>query len=129
MTEHQKRLAIIFVTVVIGILLLLHSKRGSAGAAVGSDYTLPTVSGPSLGPMYSGGGQGAVYVIPGLNLQGPNLNMIGACCSDCMQSDPYATPTYAGPSYTFNQGNAGASIYNYSALYQNQGAVMYGGPA
>lgn len=114
MTERDKRISIIVGTVILAVLLLLFFKRGAgAGAAAGSDYTLPAVTGPNLGPVYSGGSR--TIVIPGLNLGGPNLNMIGACCSDCMQSQPtFNNPTYAGPSMTINEGNSGPTVYNYS---------------
>lgn len=124
MTERHKQLAIIAGTIVLAILLILHFRKGSgAGATAGSDYQLPAVTGVNMGPAYGGGGAYIPIVIPGLDLSGPNLNMIGACCSDC-NSTPDQGPRSQGPTYVFNQGNAGAQIFNYTSAFQNTGAVM-----
>jgi uncharacterized membrane protein len=42
---------------------------GAGTATAGSDYSLPTVTGPSLGPVYGGDGYGMPIVIPGLDLR------------------------------------------------------------
>lgn len=114
MTEKQKRFAIIAGTVIAAVLLFLwFRRRGTAGNVVveQSPFNLPAVG---LGPIWLPDEQGATYNIPGLNLDGPGLQMIGACCSDCMQTKPnYETPTFAGPSITFNEGNNGPNVYNY----------------
>lgn len=110
MTENHKRFAIIAITVILAILILLYSRKGAAGAAAGSDYSLPAVTGVNLGPAYSGGGP-TTYVIPGLNLSGPNLNMIGACCSDCM-SGPQVQAVRT-PEIVFNQASPGPTVFNY----------------
>lgn len=136
MTEKQKRLAIIGGTVLAAVLLLLTLSRKGAGAgAVGAagNFTLPTVFGPSLGPIYTDGG--TTLVIPGLDLSGPNLNMVGACCSDCMQSRPASTqgPTYATVNnYTYNETGIAAASQDfgtkshYTDLWGNQWAGFAG---
>lgn len=131
MTEANKRIAIIGGTAFIAVLLLLMFRRGGAvgnAAASGEGFALPTVTGPNIGPI-TYGGDSVAYVIPGLDLGGPDLSMIGACCSDCMQSnsgDPFGQ---AGPrySYVFNAGNQGPNVYNYTTVNQTQQQSSSGG--
>jgi hypothetical protein len=123
MTEKDKRAAIIIGVGIIAILLFLFWRgRGgllsTAGNTVvnGAPFSLPAVGGISLGPIYYGD-DGFTYTIPGLDLSGPDLSMIGACCSDCMQGgdngayDPYSPN--GGPSYVYNMGDSGPTVYNY----------------
>jgi hypothetical protein len=119
MTEKQKRIAIIAGTAIAAILLLLFLKkgRGTAGLVEGdSPFDLPAVYGPNLGPIYNGGEPFSIN-IPGLDLSGPDLSMIGACCSDCMQAPTTFDPQFAsaGNTYVFNAPDQGPSIYNYYA--------------
>jgi hypothetical protein len=112
MTERQKQVAIIGGTLIAALILMLYYRRTAvgAGATAGSDM-LPAVSGPNLGPVV--GGSSGPIIIPGLDLRGPNLNMIGACCSDCMQtSQGFTNPQYYGPAITINQGASGPTVYN-----------------
>lgn len=122
MTERHKQIAIVSGTILVALFLLLFFRKGAgAGGTVGaSDWTLPTVTGPSLGPIYFGDGDRPVINIPGLNLGGPDLSMIGACCSDCGQSQVTTFNQRPGPTYVFNAGNQGPNVYSYTTVNQTQ---------
>lgn len=124
MTEKEKRAAIILTVGLVAILLLLWFRRGGARGAqtvMGPEtpftfpgVALPNIPGIDLGDWTLPPSNGPI-IIPGLDFSGPDLSMIGACCSDCMQTQPtYTDPQPIGPTYVINQGNAGPNVYNYT---------------
>jgi hypothetical protein len=134
MTEKDKRIAIIIGTVILAILLLLYFKRGVAGTSVETvdGYTPSTVSGVTYGPTYTGDEGPWTFNLPGLDLSGPDYSMIGACCSDCLQTqttpvDPYYSG--GGNTYVFNAADQGPTIYNYNQASPYGGKTMLVGNA
>lgn len=124
MTEANKRIAIIGGTAFLAILLLLFFRRGGAAGSTivnGSPYAMPAVAGATygstnFGPVYYSDAPWT-FELPGLDLSGPDLSMIGACCSDCQQStQQFYQPQYdGGNTYVFNAPDQGPNVYNYYA--------------
>lgn len=119
MSERDKRAAIIIGTLVLAMIILIWFRRGGSVAGGNttinnSAFTAPSVA--PFGPVYTGDNSPWTFDIPGLDLSGPDLSMIGACCSDCMQSnEQFYQPQYdGGNTYVFNAGDLGPNIYNYT---------------
>lgn len=114
MTEREKRIAIIGGTILAAILLLLWLRRG--GGAAGDVITNQGdyIPGAVLGPVYYGGDDGAPFTwdIPGLDLSGPNLSMIGACCSDCM-AGPMAQAAASPPVVSYGLQGVDPATFTY----------------
>lgn len=117
MTEREKRIAIIGVTIVAAIILLLWLRRGGLGSgsivAGNSDYVPANIAGITTGPLYTGSDTPFTWDIPGLNLGGPNLSMMGACCSDCM-AGPMAQAASQPPMFSYGLSGAAPVSFNYA---------------
>ena len=111
MTEKQKQIVIVAGVVILAILLFLFwGKKNQIVDNQGTGYTIPMVPASQLGDIIIGGG--GPIAIPGLNLDNPDLQIIGSCCADCASPRPLS---YL-PAVTniYNQAPSGPNIYNYT---------------
>lgn len=121
MSGREKKALAIGAGILIVLILLFLLRRGGAGAAGSVSYNMPAVYGPQAGPSYHS--QPVNISIPGLDLSGPDLSMIGACCSDCMQSNSqFYQPQFNGngTTYVFNAAANGPNIYNIGGLVDSR---------
>jgi len=119
MTEKQKKLAIIAGTIVIGLILLLYSRK--AGSTIVNQQNMPPiqVSIPSLNiPDRSG----IAINIPGLPSFSPYRY---SAISPCMCNGAATTPVNNAPLIEFvnNAAGTGSNVYNYN----NYSQPSYGG--
>lgn len=121
MTEKQKKLAIIVVTIVIALILLLWSRKGVSGTIYNQEQmppisvTIPGFNIPERSPI--------AINIPGLPSFTPYQY---SAISPCMCNGAATTQGYTGPLVEFvtNQGSTGPNIYNYTTQqtsYSNSG--------
>jgi hypothetical protein len=118
LSEKQKKLAIIFGTIVIGLLLLLSSRKGNSTTIVNQSemppiqVTIPSLNLPERSPI--------AIVIPGLPSGSQyEYNAISPCMCNGASQNAYPTNTL-NLEFVTNQGSSGPNIYNYN-YQQNSG--------
>lgn len=123
MTEKQKKIAIIVGTIVIGLILLLSSRK-SAGTTIVNQQEMPPIQ-VSIPSMNIPARSPFAITLPGLPSYSPYQY---SAVSPCMCNGAATRQTDNEPLVTFvtNAGSTGANIYNYN--YQTASAYSgFGG--